>query len=268
MQEPPLAGRRIHDGALVGAVDLRGTGLQHDLSLVWTIQILGAEDGLPAATDAAFRDAQVVIPVPFMDFRPFRDGAAVNRHAVVQQFLPVRRHLMDDNGAGAVEAVPQVGLSVLIPEGARILPMVNGLHAVEGFPRACRVRGGTHEQAFVRRAEIDIEPPVVVADAGRPRAPGIVFVRVPARQVESVIDLGDECPVDQIDRFQHLHAHEMEVRGDQVIAVADADGIGVGVIREQGRVQVTAVARVAPGNRREACFGLSSAGQDGQEDEG
>ena len=248
MEEPPFSFGGIHNRALMGAVDGCRAGFQHDLALIRPIDILGTEDGLPAATDTTFRDAHVIIAVPLVDLGPFRDMPPIHGHAIVQQFPAVRGHLVDDDGTGPIEAVSQIGLAVLIPERAGVFPVIDGFHAMERGPWTCRIGCGTHEQSLVRRTEIDIEEPVVKADAGRPRTAGIVPHLVPAGQVEAGIDLGDELPVRQVGGFQHLHAQEMEIRSNHVIAVSETDGIGIGIIGQQNRIPVIAVLRISPGS--------------------
>ena len=247
MEEPPFPVRGIDNRALMGAIDGCRAGFQHDPALIRSIDIFGTEYGLPAATDSPFGDAHVIIAIPLVDLGSFCDRSPIHGHAIVQQLPAVRGHLVNDNRTGPMEAVSQIGLAVLIPERAGIFPVIDGFHAMQRRPRTGGSGSSTHEKTFVRRTEIDIEKSVVPADAGRPRAAGIMIVGIPARKIQPGVDLGDDLPVHQVSRFQHLHAHEMEIRGNHVIAVPEADGIGIGIIGQQDRIPVIAVLRISPG---------------------
>ena len=50
--------------------------------------------------------------------------------------------------------------------------------------------------------------------------------------------------------MQHLHAHKMKVRRDQIKIISDPDDIRIGIIRRQNRIAIGAVALVAPTQRR------------------
>ena len=247
MQEPPFAVRRIHDGALVGAVDGGRAGLQHDTALVGAVKVLGAQHRLPAAAHAAFRDAQVIPVAEAVDLGAFRRRAGVDRDALVQQFPAVRGHPVQDDGTGALEAVAEVGLAVLIPEGAGVFPAGNSLDAVQGRPGPGRIFRRAHEQALVRRAEIHPEAAVVPADAGRPGASGVMRILLPSGEVEAPVDLGDEPPADQVLGLQDLHAHKMKIGGDHIVRTAHADDVRIGIVGRQDRIAVAAVTGVAPG---------------------
>ncbi len=102
----------------------------------------------------------------------------------------------------------------------------------------------------------------MIADAGSPGASRIVLVRIPARIIQPGIDLGDDFPVHQVGRFQHLHAHEMEIRCHHVIPVTDTDGVGVGIIGQKNWVAVIAVFRVSPGGLGPVVSGKALNGKD------
>ena len=153
---------------------------------------------------------------------------------------------MDDDRACPMTASSQICLSVLIPEGTGIFPFLHPLYEMEWGPRAMRVFGGSHIKAFLRSAEEDVVESIVVADGWCPRAAGIVLVAVPARLIETTIDLTDITPVHHIVAFQHLHADEMEVGSHHIVLLAHADDIGIGEVGIEYGVQVGAVALVSP----------------------
>ena len=82
-------------------------------------------------------------------------------------------------------AASQIGLSVTIPEGAWIFPLLHSLHQMERAPRSFGIASGRHKQPLVGCTEIDIEQSIVIADGWCPRAAGIVAVGIPSRLVES-----------------------------------------------------------------------------------
>ena len=73
---------------------------------------------------------------------------------------------------------------------------------------------------------------------------------VPAGEVEAAVYLGGVAPVDAVEAFKDLHAEEVEVAGYHVVAVVDADNVGVGEIGAEDGVAVRAVALVAPCSQR------------------
>jgi hypothetical protein len=55
----------------------------------------------------------------------------------------------------------------------------------------------------------------------------------------------DERPVDEIARVENRQAGDVaEARGDEPIVVADADGIGIGIVGEEDRILIMAVAEI------------------------
>ena len=153
---------------------------------------------------------------------------------------------MDDDRACPMTAPTQIRLSILIPERTGILPFLHPLHEMEWGPRAVRVFGGSHIKAFLWGTEENVVEPIVVADGWCPRSAGIVLVAVPARLIETAIDLTDIAPVHHIVAFQHLHTDEMEVGSHHIVLFAHADDVWIGEIGIEYGVQVGAVALVSP----------------------
>jgi hypothetical protein len=55
----------------------------------------------------------------------------------------------------------------------------------------------------------------------------------------------DERPVDEIARVENRQTGDVaETRGGEPIVVTDADGIGVGVVGEEDRILITAIAEI------------------------
>ena len=153
---------------------------------------------------------------------------------------------MHDDGPCSPLAATEIGLSVVVPQRARVFPFLDATDEVQRFPRTAGGGRRRHIQPFVGSAEINVETAVVKADGRSPRASGIVAVVVPAGFVEATVDLADVSPVDHIVGLQHLHSYEVEVGGHHVELLAHADDVGVGEVGIQHGVGVGAVALVAP----------------------
>src|SRR6185312_5547 len=169
--EPPLAAGRSDESTLMRAIDIRGPLFENDLFLIRAVDRLRPENGLPSFADAAFGYTDIIIAVELEDLGAFRGGTGIDRHAGIQQGSAVGTHLVYDYGASARSAVPQVSLPVtvmFVPERTGIFPFRSGADLDQRRPGACGIGGGTHEQSFIRGAEIDIEPMVVIAESGRP----------------------------------------------------------------------------------------------------
>ena len=246
MEKPPITVGRIDKSALVRAVHLCQSLLKNDAFLVGPVDVLRPEHCLPSLSDAAFGDDQIVVAVAFHEFRALGHGSCVDRYALVEQLFAVGRHAMHDDGACAVAAATQICLSVVVPEGAGVFPFRDFLQAVKGCPRPVWVVGRAHEESFFVCAEEDVEPSVVPSDARCPCAPAVVAVFVPARIVETVVHLTDDSPVDEVVRFEHLHAEEVEVGRHHVVFLPDADHVRVAVVGVEHRVDERAVALVSP----------------------
>ena len=200
VEKPPLPVGRVDQRPLVRAVDGGAPLLHHHFFLIGTIDVAGAEHRLPAHLHPAFGYADVVIAVALVYLRALGHGAGIYGNPVVEQFTPVGAHLVQDNGACPVSAAAEIGLPVLVPEGARVFPLLDGHDPVQRCPRPVRVGGRAHEEPFVRGAEEDPELTVVVTYGRCPGTAGKTAVVVPLGIVEAVIDLGDDGPVDHVVR--------------------------------------------------------------------
>ena len=103
MEEPVLPSRSIHPGSLMGPVDGARDPGHHDAFLVRPERIVRPQDRLPACSDASGRREDVVLPVPFVEFRSF-DGRLAQMPVVhdarrAQQMRPVRSHRRDEQDA-------------------------------------------------------------------------------------------------------------------------------------------------------------------------
>ena len=114
MEEPVLPGRRVHPGALMGAVD--GTlGPGHDDALlIGAERVIGPEDRLPACRDTTGRREDVILPVPPVELGPF-DGrlaqvAVVHDPGRSQEPGPVRVHRRHEKDT--LEARPRTSATV------------------------------------------------------------------------------------------------------------------------------------------------------------
>ena len=143
----------------------------------------------------------------------------------------------------------QIGMTIVIPERTRILPLGNLLQTMQRTPWTVGIFSCRHKQSFVGGTEIDIETSIVMANSRCPRSTAIVAIGIPTRIVEVVIDLTHQLPVDQVRRFQHLHSQVMEVAGHHIIFVPHAVHVWITVVGIQHRVLVRSVVLVAPVQR-------------------
>ena len=145
------------------------------------------------------------------------------------------------------DAVAQVGGSVLIPEGAGVLPAFGSVNAVEGLPGPCGVLGFGHEQPLGGGAEVEVKPAAVIGNGRRPASPAVgLHLAVLGGDVQTVIGSADDFPVDQVLGVEDGNSHIVEFRTDHIKVPAHPDDIGVGVVGVQDRVAVVSVAQVAP----------------------
>ena len=153
---------------------------------------------------------------------------------------------MENDRAGTPYAVSQIGLPVFVPERTGVFPVPHFLYAVERGPRAFRCGGAGHEEAFIRRAEIDIKETVMIADAGRPGAPGITLVGFPAGIVKTGIQVGEVLPIHQILGLQDLHAQKMEIGCHHIVGIPYPDSVRIREIGIQDGIDIRSVALVTP----------------------
>ena len=246
MIEPPLPLRRIDDGPLMRSVDRSGALFQYHSLFVRAVDILCAQHRLPSCPHATFGNRQVIIAISFEEFGSLSHRTRVYCDPLVEECAAIRAHLMYDDGSRTMLATPEIGLSVVIPERARVFPMPHRLDHVQGTPWTLRVLSLSHEQTLMRCAEIDPELPIMVTDGGCPRATSIALVGVPSRQVESMVNLREDMPVDHVVGLKDLHADEMEVGGHHIVFIADPDDVGVGIVGAKDGVDIRTIALVAP----------------------
>ncbi len=136
------------------------------------------------------------------------------------------------------EGMDEIGVAIIIPEGAGVDPAGGLGDAVERFPRAGGVFGFGHEDAAVRVAEENVELAIVKADGRRPDAAAVdgVFHEVAVVVLDGV---ADEGPVDEVFGVEDGQAGETgEAAGGEVIVVADAADIRIGVVGEDNGIGV------------------------------
>ena len=186
MDEIILAVRRIHPAALVRAVYIRGTLVQHDFFFIRTFDIARAQDQLPTGFDAARRAHDIVIAVSLVDLRPLRRGMPFllveNLDAAVDDLGAVRVHTVQIetgvNGCAASRpGMDQIHLAVVVKKHGRIDPagFIRRVSHPPGTGGICRRKG---QKPFVRRTYIHVEGPVMITDARRPGAFPVVRVLI------------------------------------------------------------------------------------------
>ena len=208
--EPPRVVGRIDNGALVRTIDGGRARFEHTSAFVGTIDILRAEHGLPATFDATFGNGDVIVSVALHELRAFGHGAFIDRNAFIEQLLAVATHLVDDDGACTMSAADEISLAgddtgaigfvdnLIVPEWTGIFPFGYLPDEMEGLPRSCRFWSRGHEETFVGCAEIDVESTILITQRRCPGAACIMLVGVPARIVETVIDLRHDTPVHHV----------------------------------------------------------------------
>ena len=149
----------------------------------------------------------------------------------------------------------EVGVAVIVPEGAGVDPALGVLDAGKGGPGAGGVLGGGHEDAEIGVAEVDVKPAVVEADGRRPHAGtvgGGVEVGVEGRGVARE-GVGDDRPMHEIAGVQDGQAGEAgEGRSGHIEVIAGPAHIGVGIVGEDDGVFVRTRAVIGGVDRRGA----------------
>ena len=116
-------------------------------------------------------------------------------------------------------------------------------------PRPLRVARAIDACIPADRGDDDIEHAGVVAQAGgeQPLAIGVSAVAqlILRPGIEPRHDMAEQPPVHQIARMQQRQPRCIgEGGGDEIIVLADADDVGIGIVGEQDRVAVGAVALI------------------------
>ena len=199
--EPPLSVGRIHQSTLMRTIHSCGTLLQHDLTLIGTIDVTGTKNRLPSLSYSTFRDNQVIPAMTLEELRPLCNRTRIDGDAFIQKALAIWRHPMYYNRSCTMLTTSKIRLSVFIPERARIFPLLYALDQVKRSPWAMGILSGTHIQTFIRCAEEHKEASIVIADSWCPRTTSIVLVLVPPRLIETMIYLTHIAPIDHIIRL-------------------------------------------------------------------
>ena len=143
--------------------------------------------------------------------RPFQAGS-IGRERCHKDHALVR-------GAGPGAAMGQIGLSILIPERARVDKALFPHHPHRLRPAPARIPGAHHKNAPVRVSHVNVEPAVMVADGRCPDAVP-VFYALPEGRVIVPQGSAGEFPVHQVLRLQDGQAREtVEGRRRHVIPV-------------------------------------------------
>ena len=84
MIEPPLTIGRIDQCALMRSVHVGATLLEDDASLVRSIDVLSAKNGLPSSANAAFRNNQIVVAIALQELCALSYRSSIDGHAIIQ----------------------------------------------------------------------------------------------------------------------------------------------------------------------------------------
>ncbi len=128
MIEPILSLGRIHESALMGTVDGGGSGLQNHFFLIGSVDVFRTEYRLPAVRDPSFGDADVIVAVAFEHLGTLCHRSGVDGVAIIQQGGAIAAHAVEDDGAGTVEAMCQVGIAIVVPQGTGVFPFFDSSH--------------------------------------------------------------------------------------------------------------------------------------------
>ena len=259
VEEPRIALDVVDPAALVGAGGLGVALVEHGAALVGPPRRLGAQDDLPAGLDAAGGSEDVVITVALIELGTLDRGmiaVAVEDHDVLaDETLAVGRHLADaqhalEPGARTGPAVDEVGLAVVVPQGAGIDDAQDLFDEVRLRPLAARVLRLGHVDPDIGIAPIDVVPAVVVTDSRGPDALAVLRpIEVIVRRLRSE-DGVDDLPVDQIGRVENLQTrHAVERRSGHPEVVAHARDVGVGIIGIEHGVLILPVAQIGRPDR-------------------
>ena len=145
----------------------------------------------------------------------------------------------------------EIGLPVVVPQRAAVVPARPGLQRHQWFPRAFGLLRRSHEIPLVRRAEEDVETSVVMPNRTGPHA---IVVAVHPRPVQFRTDLRQvlnripaDFPVHKVFGMQDGHARRELHRGrNGIVIVAHPDAINVTIIGRDDWIQVQTVSLVAP----------------------
>ena len=145
----------------------------------------------------------------------------------------------------------ETGRAVLVPHGRTVVPTGFQQKRCKRLPRSLGTSRRSHEIAFVRRTEKEIETPLMIAQSACPDAPCITRHPVPVQIVtylSQVIDnVSANLPVHQILRMQHRHARrELECRRNGIIVVSYPDAVYIAVVRRYDRIQIRAIRLFTP----------------------
>ena len=181
-----------------------------------------------------------------MYFCTFGYRTGIDRTPLVEQAGAVGRHLVNNDRTGTVFASSQIGLPIIIPKRARVFPTCYFFDQRERTPRTVGTGGCRHEKSFVGSAEKDPELAIVIADGRCPRPAGVTLVGLPTGEIKTVVNLADKSPIDQIGRLKYLHSGEMKVGSYHIILVAYPNGIRIGIVGIENRVDIGSIALIAP----------------------
>ncbi len=139
--------------------------------LIGTIDGARAQHCLPAGGDTSGRSEDIIPSVAFVHLHTleYRVGLLVVVYdcAVVEQTKAVVRHAVYHRRASAVDAVHEIGVAVVVPEGARVFPFGH-LEHLGKLPGAARVGGTGYKESVIGCAEIYVIHAVVIAQGGSP----------------------------------------------------------------------------------------------------
>src|SRR5690554_1830196 len=122
VHKPMLTEGRFYHSALVGTVDPGLPLFENHSALIRAINMAGTKSRLPSFFNSAFGDNKVIKAVPFINLGSFGDLSDINDYAFIYKVFSVRTHPVKNNWSGPYRTMPQIGVAVIIPKRAGVLP--------------------------------------------------------------------------------------------------------------------------------------------------
>ena len=261
VEEPPLAGGRVDQCALMRAVDGRPALVEDDAILIGTGDLPGPEDRLPSGGHATGRSKDIIPAVALVKFRALQrfitlELVAIDHHTVVLldpgavRTEPQQGEHVVETCAALRPGMDQVQPAIVVPQRAGIDQAPAAAHEHRGRPRTARIRRRDDIESEIRVRIIDPEPSRVLADRRRPNPLARLRLRKGRFRHQPRQGVTREAPVHQVDGVKNGETGDMaEARRRHPVIVTRPDGIRVGVIGVQDGIAVRAVAEVGDPRR-------------------
>ena len=145
----------------------------------------------------------------------------------------------------------EISLAVFIPHHRTIIPSGFTHQGSQRLPRSFGTNGRGHKETFIRRTEIQIEPPVVMTKRTCPYTTGITVHHRPVQRIaylrQIFHNVATDFPVDQVFRVQQRHARrKLEGGRYGIIILSHPNAINIAIIRRNDGIHIHTVPLVTP----------------------